>query len=322
VGEEGMEMADDLGLEELLASNLITIGTARSKASPEDGADEIERGIELAIVANAPDVITRGYTNLASIFEHEGDLRRSRELLQEAIRQERRFGLRGRFQLGNEIGDEMIAGDWDRSLRLADEFIAECEAGETHVLESQARGARAVIRYARGDTEGAVEDARLGLAAARDAKQPQILWPALVLCIRLAVQSGAADEARPLADELLSLPVHEESSIAADLAWVGVMLGCEADVRAVLEKAPRYTRWHDAAEAILDGAYSRAAELLNEIGEVPETAYARLRAAEVLFEHGRETEAEEQLQQALVFYRSVRATRYIREGEALPAETA
>ncbi len=48
----------------------------------------------------------------------------------------------------------------------------------------------------------------------------------------------------------------------------------------------------------------------------------RLRAAERLVADGRRAEADVQLQKALAFYRSVGATRYIREGEALLAATA
>ena len=48
----------------------------------------------------------------------------------------------------------------------------------------------------------------------------------------------------------------------------------------------------------------------------------RLRAAESLVAQGRRAEADVQLQKALAFYRSVGATRFIREGEALLAATA
>jgi len=46
-------------------------------------------------------------------------------------------------------------------------------------------------------------------------------------------------------------------------------------------------------------------------------AEARKRAAEELFQQGQADQAEEQLRRALTFYRSVAATRYIREAEEL-----
>ena len=63
-------------------------------------------------------------------------------------------------------------------------------------------------------------------------------------------------------------------------------------------------------------------DLFGEIGSLPDEALARLRAAEKLVAAGRHAEADEQLARALAFWRSVRATRYIREGEALLAEAS
>ena len=48
-------------------------------------------------------------------------------------------------------------------------------------------------------------------------------------------------------------------------------------------------------------------------------AHDRLHAAKALAADGRRAEADVQLRRALAFYRSVGATRYVREGEALLA---
>jgi len=67
----------------------------------------------------------------------------------------------------------------------------------------------------------------------------------------------------------------------------------------------------------LGGDYAEAAELFAQMGTRPNEAYARLRAAETLVAAGRPAEADEQLEMALAFFRSVGATRYLREAEAL-----
>jgi thioredoxin-like negative regulator of GroEL len=64
------------------------------------------------------------------------------------------------------------------------------------------------------------------------------------------------------------------------------------------------------------GDFVAAAEILHRTGAKPEEAEARLRAAEQLVAKGSAAEADEQLQQALKFYRSVGATYYVRECEA------
>jgi hypothetical protein len=52
---------------------------------------------------------------------------------------------------------------------------------------------------------------------------------------------------------------------------------------------------------------------------VTDVAVVRLQAAQRLVEAGRRAEADAYLQPALAFFRSVRATRYVREAEALLA---
>jgi hypothetical protein len=56
-----------------------------------------------------------------------------------------------------------------------------------------------------------------------------------------------------------------------------------------------------------------------EMGRMTASARVRLSAAEKLIQDARHAEAREQLDKALAFYRSVRATRYIRQAEQLLA---
>jgi predicted negative regulator of RcsB-dependent stress response len=65
-----------------------------------------------------------------------------------------------------------------------------------------------------------------------------------------------------------------------------------------------------------------AADAYDDIGALPFAALAALRATETLVEQGRRAEADEQLRRALGFFRSVGATRYMREGESLLAASA
>jgi hypothetical protein len=62
-----------------------------------------------------------------------------------------------------------------------------------------------------------------------------------------------------------------------------------------------------------------AANLLDEIGDLPLAAYVRLQAAERFASEGRKREAQRQIERGLAFYRAVGATRYLRQGEALLA---
>lgn len=58
------------------------------------------------------------------------------------------------------------------------------------------------------------------------------------------------------------------------------------------------------------------------MGARPHEALTRLRAAEAHVANGQRAEADAQLQNALAFWRSVRATRYVRKGERLLTASA
>ena len=72
-----------------------------------------------------------------------------------------------------------------------------------------------------------------------------------------------------------------------------------------------------AGSLIARAELEAAADLLADTGMRTDEAYARLRVAERLASEGRGAEAQPQLEQALAFYRSVGATRYVRRGEEL-----
>jgi hypothetical protein len=101
-----------------------------------------------------------------------------------------------------------------------------------------------------------------------------------------------------------------------DLAVVLVTLGRIDELRVAVDAA-KGTRWAEALQHYVTGEFHRAAEVFAEMGVPRDEADARRRAAEKLVDEGRRTEADEQLQRALTFYRSVGATRYVREAEAL-----
>ena len=88
-----------------------------------------------------------------------------------------------------------------------------------------------------------------------------------------------------------------------------------------METAPEGP-WKDAALAGAGGDFSRAADLYAGFGAPTLEAEARLCAAEELIEAGRRAEGEAELEKALAFYRTVGATRYIQQGEALRAASA
>jgi hypothetical protein len=172
---------------------------------------------------------------------------------------------------------------------------------------------------------GALADTAEGLELGRHFQDTQVLWPALACHARTAIAAGREQDAEPLVDELLERwegPLHLPPwAWVVDLAWAARALGRE---RRFLEASAhtQTTRWLEAATAIASGDLLDTARVFGEMGDVSDEAHARLRAAEVLAAAGRRVEADDQLEKALIFYRSVGATRYIGEGKALLAASA
>jgi hypothetical protein len=81
----------------------------------------------------------------------------------------------------------------------------------------------------------------------------------------------------------------------------------------------RDSPWYVAGRALTDQEFVAAAEVLDSMGAARSAALVRLRAAQEFVRTGRRAEADDQLRRALGFFRSVDATRFIREAEALLA---
>jgi predicted ATPase/class 3 adenylate cyclase len=309
---EALPIAERFGLAETRAHLLSTLGTARFAAGDPAGLADLEQSVEIALAAGSH-LVANAYNNLAAAYLQAGDVPRDRELRSQAVRLAERFGDRRQLRFARLCIQmlDFYDGHWDRALADADAFVAEFEAGAPHYLESNVRWTRALIRLARADREGAATDARRALELARDEKDPQVLLPALAVNLRLELELSRVDRALELARELLAQPAaHFNRSPAIELAWAATSLGNTDDVRTWVRRIAYASRWTEAAVAILDGDLVRAADVFARVGSLPDEAYARLR-----------TQNPEQVHQAVAFYRSVGATGYLGEAEALLAAT-
>jgi hypothetical protein len=104
----------------------------------------------------------------------------------------------------NSITSRLELGDWDECGRAADQFLAESELRGPHYHDSGVHRARALLRAARGDVHGALEDQAEGLLCARVVKDPQVLYPALGASAYILADAGKVAEALPALRWLLS----------------------------------------------------------------------------------------------------------------------
>jgi class 3 adenylate cyclase/tetratricopeptide (TPR) repeat protein len=319
-GREALEMADALDLAELVPAALINIGSARANAGDEGGVADLERAAELALATNNPD-LARAYNNLAAMHPNA---ERVYELQLQGKEAADRLGNApvGRYIEGQIIISMFELGNWDDFLLAAEEFIAACEAGSPNYNEQFVQGDLSELHLARDDMESAATAAARSLALAREARDPQALQPALARQIRVDLALGRLSDARRSAQELLSLLDRSKTTFGLmRLSLAADVLGVRDELPRILGGRPDFP-WIRSVAAVLDGEFERAADILAEHAWRVDEAELRLRAAEALVAAGRRPEADVQLQKALGFYRSVGATRFIREGEALLAATA
>jgi len=327
IGRQALEMASQLGLDEVRAHALNNIGSARGNAGDIGGIADLEQSIEIANEIDSPESI-RGYNNLFASLGSVGLLEQAAAAVRAGLPVAERFGNAGRSARWLRFERVHIAyweGRWEDAMAILDETLS--EVGPAHALSRFAFEMRGRIRLARDDTRGALEDADVSLALARQGKDPQTLYPALSFAAVAVLEQGRAHDAESLADELLALrpadsAIPHHVSPLFDLAWVLAALGRSEDLIEATDRAAARTLYVDAAAALARGNYLAAADIYAGMGTLPSEAFARLRAAEQLSAAGRGQEADQQLQPALAFWRSVDAKHFIREAEALLPATA
>jgi class 3 adenylate cyclase/tetratricopeptide (TPR) repeat protein len=327
VGREALEMADEIGLDEIRAHALNNIGSSRVHLGDPAGIGDLERSIEISNELGSPESL-RGYNNLFSNHVSLGDLRSAAAAVRSGLLVAEPFGNVGanaRWLRFEPVHIAYWEGRWDEALSLIDETLSELGSG--HALSRYAFEMRGRIRLARDDVSGALEDAQTSLEHARQAKDPQTLFPALSFAALASFEAARTCEAALLADELLALRpanhvIPHHISPLLDLSMVLAGLGRSEDLVDAIRHAPTQTLHVEAAEAMARRDYLAAADIFVQMGSLPNEACARLRAAAQLVDAKERAAADEQLHPALAFWRAVAATRYVREGEALLAEIA
>jgi class 3 adenylate cyclase/tetratricopeptide (TPR) repeat protein len=313
VGTEALRSAQELGLDDLQAEALDSIGVARFAGGDPGGVEDLERALSISRELGSPEIV-RSLKFVAGTRVLLGELERSYALFAEGLQAAERFGDAYNIRWLRAIGvmEHYWSGRWDDAVRDADTFVAQSVLAP-HYMEATCRRVRGQIRLARGDVDGALDDGQEALASDRRARDPWFLNASLAFCARVLAAAGRTDEASQLADELLEIWRTGErvaSFEAGDLAAVLAALDRERDLRAVRHP----TRWVEAAASLADDP-RRAAELFGEIGSRPDEAYARLRAAASLPVGERGAE----LARAAEFFRSVGATASLREADGLAA---
>ncbi|MGB2952081.1 MAG: hypothetical protein WBB74_01670, partial [Gaiellaceae bacterium] len=315
---QSLEIAEQLGLDDIRAHALNTIGVSRAGGRDRGGLAQLEQSLTLSLELNHAENIIRGYKNLGSILFDFGELERVAELTAQAEAAAARFGdtfnLRW-FEVEQAVL-RYLEGRWDEALQTAEAFLAEVEGGSPHYMEAPCRDIRALMLLARGDVSAALADTDKAVEFGHSSGEPQVLLPALAGYTCALVAAGRVDEAGEVADELLAAVRAEvPTSWASDVAVALRELGRGPELVARFAELENPTPWEAGATAVASGDFSRAIDIYAAVGARPHEAEARLLAGKLAADG--DADAREQIERALAFYRSVRAVPYIREAEQL-----
>jgi hypothetical protein len=318
-----LELSERLEWMDGVSEALNLRGLGRIDLGDRDGAEDIERSIEIAAASGALGPLSRAYNNLSTQLGIFGELSRGYELRLEGAKVAERIGATTDKQwfLGVLTEYPYRFGEWDESLRMIAEFLGPVDAGEPHYVSWQVLARRADIHMARGDTAASLADADRALELVAAAPDPQARHFTNAVCAHVFAGASRHDQAaeliRAVRDDLLRGVGPAFASIALPgLASAALRLGLLSDLAAALEQhVPN--PWIEVVQHYAAGEFAAAAEILASIGSKPEEAEARLHAAEQLAAEGREEEAGAQLRQAVSFYRSVGARRYLESAEAV-----
>jgi class 3 adenylate cyclase/tetratricopeptide (TPR) repeat protein len=296
-------------------------GMCRIELGDTGGLDDLDRAVALGRTLR-PAHGANVFANVGIMLLDLGALDRASELWREAETAAREAGSVGESAYISVLQgrERYYRGEWDRAMRTFEERIAAAATGFAG-FELRPRTMSALIGLARGATGRAVGDAERALELARSVREVQSLHTALAVHSHVALLVGDPNAASASIRELLALIAKDGTQqVSLSLAVLPepvLTFGLEREFEQALAAIRKQTPWKDAAQAMVAGDPSAAAEIYRSIGSRPDAARAHLIAART-----GSAGSEGHLRAALDFYRSVGAAYYIREAEALLAATA
>jgi tetratricopeptide (TPR) repeat protein len=301
--ERAIAMAEQLDLREGRAEALHVRGSARLYLGDDSGLEDIELSVEIAKAIGALGLVARHVNGLSVAQIALGDVRAAGAARRESGRVTQQIGADAdyRWFQGVLCDQEYRDGNWDSAVTICDGFLARVDTGEQHYMTAQAAGIRAQIRVVRGDDIGAVADIERALHQVREIPDPQLKHYTTAIATHV-LSFVDPDRARPMATEFLE---HLRSGGELQFAVIALPTFAAAAHRlglapalaaAVAERGPR--RWFEVLRAYAAGDLAHAADLLFQIGSLPDEAEARILAGG------------DQRERGLEFFRGVGATRF------------
>jgi hypothetical protein len=292
-----VEIAERLGLVELLASARITLGMCRFQAGDPGALAELEAVLEFCRAHQLPS-LRRAILTVAQAQREEGDRDRAEQLLAEdqtslAAVTVLPPGSDESVQSGHGYDARLAltAGEWDRFLSLVDTMLDEATYRPPAVDETtadvlagfgaaspkpapaptlaadvdpQLRAVRGWMRALRGDADGAALDIDQAIATARNSGFWRLTWTTLAHGALAHAVLNQTLESEALLAELRDTWRRMRTIASGDwiaaAAHAATRLGPDAALllRDALAETPHHTAWSRAALASINGTIATA----------------------------------------------------------------
>ena len=169
LGREALAMAEQLGLDDIRALALMTIGNAKDNIGDMSCFEDYQHGLAVATQANAPVAICQLQMNLGAALHSHGQLERSAASLHAAGETASRFGViqEQPWIRSHNAMSGLARGQWEEALVLADALLEDVKNGSPHYVAYMVLGIRSLIRLGRDDVTGALADIGQALQFAR-----------------------------------------------------------------------------------------------------------------------------------------------------------
>ncbi len=316
-----VDMAMELGLDDVAANALIAIGIDRAERGDEAGLADLRRSIDLATRAGAADLIHRARNNLTLSLWDLGRLDEATEQIRLTRIAAERFGNLGALDWLDviETSDLRLRGHWGQARVRADAFL-DAHRDSPHYQEMSALSTRILVNLARGEVALALQDSDRALGLARHAGHPQVLHPILLKRAQALMAAGRDVDAGRLVDELMAAGPDLASMGMTGLATLMRQFGREQEY---LTRASECWKspWREAEMSAARGRFDVAAKIYASIGATGHEAEMQLEAAEAATAaaDGDLMEAGRLASRAAAFFRRAGATEYARRAEAVLA---
>jgi ATP/maltotriose-dependent transcriptional regulator MalT len=205
-GTRAIEMAQELGNDEILSHALNNVGTVQMeiKASQQKGLRLLQQSLDIALKNSFHEHAARAYVNIVSNAVKIKDYELAKKTMVAGMSycEKRNLDSWSAYMLGHKVRVEFEVGNWDEACLVAESLIK--NEGQSPIVKIGALAALATIKMRRGDTDvfPLLAEAK---SKAFEAMELQRIIPALVALLEYEWITGSVVIEKAAIDSAISM---------------------------------------------------------------------------------------------------------------------